>query len=132
MGVVVVRVRRQLARNGTFPFIDATISTNILGYDAAVCLDIVEPWIVEVFNSTRGPTSTRVLGKGGSLEDVPQIGKPKTMLEGDEPDIGRNLNSTDKYYPFRQIHTQSNRGWMLVREKFIRIMNHSTDTIHLA
>jgi hypothetical protein len=105
---------------------------NFIYYDAAVCLDIVEPWLVEVYNSTRGPTSTRILGKGGNLDGIPKVGKARETLGEDQWDFGRNLNSTDKYRPFRQIYRQSNRGWMLVREKFIRIMNHSTDTIHLA
>lgn len=72
-----------------------------IGYDAAVCLELFEPWIVDVYNSSVGVVnSIRLLSQTDEVADV--LGKE--ALEGrklsDESSLARKLNSSHIKYAY--------------------------------
>lgn len=70
----------------------------VIGYDAAVCLELYEPWIVEVYNSSFGfPSSMKIVDKAAEIKDMntqqvkeKRLGKPVS-----DPLVKRALNSTN-------------------------------------
>ncbi|KDR76711.1 hypothetical protein GALMADRAFT_225654 [Galerina marginata CBS 339.88] len=100
---VLVRLNDTYAQNGTFgvkgttlPDINGTLT--YIGYDAAVCLELYEPWVVEVYNSSVSiPGSMRIVDKAASIKDMnTQI--TKEQLKGSRisnPLVKRVLNSTN-------------------------------------
>ncbi|KAL0949830.1 hypothetical protein HGRIS_009865 [Hohenbuehelia grisea] len=74
---VLVRLNTSYTPDGKFPkysdasIPDATGKQTRIGYDGAMCLQLYEPWIVEVMNSTSGaPTSRRIVRKANEVEDL--------------------------------------------------------------
>ena len=79
-----------------------------IGYDAAVCLELFEPYIVEVYNSTMGlPTTMRVISKGGHIADDIVDGAAVTVRKGDpitDTSATRELNSTKLAAVYETLH----------------------------
>jgi len=68
---VLVRLRNSSALNATFPLwrADSEGSTTYIGYDAVACVEMCEPWIVQVYNSSLGiPTTMAIVGKSGTTD----------------------------------------------------------------
>jgi hypothetical protein len=73
--------------------LDATGNETRIGYDAAVCLELFEPWVVEVYNSTTGvPSSMKLVGPGSRVEDVKQ--GEKRIGQVDMTGVNPQLNSS--------------------------------------
>ena len=101
---ILVRLNTTFAPKGTFgtrsnhsiPNKDGFAT--FIGYDAAVCLELYEPWIVEVYNSSVGfPSSMRIVDKAAEIKDMntqqvkeKRLGKPVS-----DPLVKRALNSTN-------------------------------------
>ena len=85
---VLVRLKNGYAPNATFPvwstdpIIDPSGFTQI-GYDAVVCVEMYEPWIVQIYNSSLGiPKTMTIVGKSAT-----------TDFEADDGNRGRHLDS---------------------------------------
>ena len=74
---------------------DASGNPTFIGYDAAVCLQLFEPWLVEMYNSTTSlPSSTRLIEYG----NVTQQSGPGERRKGPpltNPNVSRQLNSSN-------------------------------------
>lgn len=99
--VVLVRLNTTFAAQGQFPILGDTIPdqngkpTNI-GYDAAVCIELFEPWVVEVYNSTVGaPTTLRIVEKKNIVEDFATGGikEKRTGKAISDANVRRELTS---------------------------------------
>jgi len=89
MEVVLVRLNNSYAHSANFPvwsadpIVDASKFSSRIGYDAAVCVEMYEPWIVEIYNSSLGiPTTMSVVSKSAS-----------TDFEADDGNTGPYLDS---------------------------------------
>ena len=126
-----MRVNTTYTPGGTFPIYgDPVLNANgvetQIGYDAAVCLEVYEPWIVEIFNGTAVPTSSvRLLGplKSSASQvasttkstDGWNVWKNKTVSKrrlrvgenGVPDDMNWTLNSTGKSDAFAVAHDNS-------------------------
>ncbi|KDQ11376.1 hypothetical protein BOTBODRAFT_459445 [Botryobasidium botryosum FD-172 SS1] len=66
--VHLVRINTAIPRNGSFP-VTASVNGSLIGYDAAVCLEVVEPWILQAYNITGGsPYTTEFFGRGDNVD----------------------------------------------------------------
>ncbi|KDR74467.1 hypothetical protein GALMADRAFT_71149 [Galerina marginata CBS 339.88] len=69
-----------------------------IGYDAAVCLELYEPWILEVYNgSVSLPSSLRIVDKSATITDMNNQFTTE-QLKGSkisDPLVKRNLTSTN-------------------------------------
>ena len=105
---ILVRLNDTFAPNGTFGVkgshtLDATGTNTSIGYDAAVCLELYEPWIVEVYNSsTSSPISTRIVDKASFVSNYdvdPRHEDDQQRFKGRRtvgPLVRTSLNSTGK------------------------------------
>jgi hypothetical protein len=80
---VVIRLNTSFTPNGRFPVFsnrtmpDVNGTETRIGYDAAVCLQKYEPWIVETYNtSIVSPTTLRIVDKGYGITSRPMIPIP--------------------------------------------------------
>ena len=100
---ILVRLNTSFAPNGTFgievisvPDVNGTAT--FIGYDAAVCLELYEPWVLEVYNSSVVfPNSMRIVDKGAKILDM-NTEKMKENRSGESisnPLVKRELNSTN-------------------------------------
>jgi hypothetical protein len=77
-----------------------------LGYDAAVCVETIEPWVVDAYNTTAGRATTfKIVGNGG-LSTLPfdygkRQGTPISVP------LNSTLNSTGKFVPFAVAYDSS-------------------------
>lgn len=104
---ILVRLNTSYAPNGVFPVLskdsvpDKDGNPTYIGYDACVCLELYEPWVLDVYNSTVGvPTSLRIVDAGAALRDMSNAflkerrkGPPLNDKDWDGP-VGRALNSS--------------------------------------
>lgn len=98
-----IRLNTSLTPHGQFgvhamasaPNVDGSFAS--IGYDAVVCLEIYEPWIVEVFNSSAGlPSSMTIIDHAAFISDASDSDK-KEVLKGSKITdtwVSRALNST--------------------------------------
>ncbi|KAF8075860.1 hypothetical protein FPV67DRAFT_386387 [Lyophyllum atratum] len=113
---VLVRLNTTYTPNGTFPrksdlsVPDQFGNPTWIGYDAAVCVQLFEPWIVEVYNTTTGlPTTMRVVEKGNEVRSINSV-KLQEKLTGfpvTDPDVNRQLNSSKLADVYACGHTNS-------------------------
>ncbi|CAG7848432.1 SubName: Full=Uncharacterized protein {ECO:0000313/EMBL:CCA71241.1} [Serendipita indica DSM 11827] len=105
--VIMIRLNTTYTPGGSF----GTYSTDkSIGYDAAVCVEAIEPYVVDAYNSTSGRAgSIRIVGKGdvlrGGLNNGERSGH---TLDG----FDAVLNSTKKFEPFAAGHENS-RGQII-------------------
>ena len=98
----------------------ANDSTVIL-YDAAVCLGVVEPYIVEHSVTLSGVEATFIATKNNTLSDT---NKAPFLIDGQElgtfdrtersEGVARTLNSTDLYTAFNLSYQNSVLNMLLV------------------
>lgn len=101
---MLVRLNTTYAGNGTFGALgkdsmpDKDGHATFVGYDAVVCLELYEPWVLGVYNSSIGlPTSIRIVEKSPTVRSDKSYSMRTERRLGDaitNPMIGRVLNST--------------------------------------
>jgi len=94
---VLVRLNHGYAPNATFPVwsADPTIDSPefSIGYDVVVCVEMYEPWIVQIYNSSLGvPTTMAIVGKSATTDFETDDGNRGPHLDT----YTRVLNSTGK------------------------------------
>ncbi|KAL0949015.1 hypothetical protein HGRIS_009111 [Hohenbuehelia grisea] len=74
---VLIRLNTSYTPEGQFPkyseesIPDETGALTRIGYDAAVCLELYEPWIVETYNSSAGPPSSmKIVSKSPQVQTL--------------------------------------------------------------
>ena len=119
-----------------FPVVRNLSSTNAffpsvpVGHDAMACLQVIEPWIVEVANTGRAVSMSGVVQRGGDVSSV-GVGKkrdklkgPRVKLEGkssvsilrsDGPD-SEGTNGQGKNAVFRAVSVAAANDWWAVCE----------------
>jgi len=103
--IVLVRLNNSFVPAGQFPVfsevpeVDAGGRETRIGYDAAACVELYEPWVIEVFhNSDLGLVATvRIVEQANSIKSV--LGEQNIGF-GRKGGVPRVLNSTGKYPPF--------------------------------
>ena len=73
----------------------------MIGYDAAVCVQRYEPWVVETYNtSIASPSILRIVGKGNASTPL----SPSGNIQGAPIANTRCLNTTEKGTVFSTAH----------------------------
>jgi hypothetical protein len=99
--MVLIRLNTTFAPQGSFPILGEPIldqngTATYIGYDAAVCIEVFDPWIVEVYNGTAGsPTTLGIVEEKNIVENF-NTGNTKEKREGPEisdPNVRRELTS---------------------------------------
>ena len=97
---VLVRLNNSYIPNAKFPvwsadpIEDASGFSSRIGYDAAVCVEMYEPWIVQTYNSSLGvPTTMTIVGKSDTTDFEADDGNKGPHLDS----YTRALNSTGKF-----------------------------------
>jgi len=95
---VLVRLSDLFVPNATFPvWGSAWGSTSRIGYDAVVCVEMCEPWIVQIYNSSLGiPTTMAIVSKSATTDFETDDGNRGPRLDS----YTRVLNSTDKDFAY--------------------------------
>ncbi|TFK74366.1 hypothetical protein BDN72DRAFT_833278 [Pluteus cervinus] len=113
---VIVRLNTSYTPNGTFLRLsdlsvpDATGNASFIGYDAAVCLELFEPWVLETYNTSMGlPTTLRLLDKSATIlnHDSQQLKESNIGATITDPDVKRQLNSTGLVGAYIAAHQNS-------------------------
>lgn len=119
--VLSVRLNTSYTPNGRFPLYGTALPDQFgnetrIGYDAAVCVEAYEPWIVETFNATGvPPSSTRIVRRNDTLVDstghaLSDGAKKRRALDTNKPgmpEVQWILNSTGKSNAFAVAHDNS-------------------------
>jgi hypothetical protein len=97
--IVLVRLNNSYTHDAKFPvwseetIVDDSGFTSRIGYDAVVCVEMYEPWVVEIYNSSLGvPTTMGIIGKSASTDFETDDGRRGAYLGS----YTRGLNSTGK------------------------------------
>ena len=105
---VLIRLNTSFTPSGRFPvyynesLIDG-VETRI-GYDAAVCVEKYEPWIIEAYNTSIGsPTALRIVERGDGSTSL----LPSGDIRGPPIANTRYLNTTGKIPAFYVAHDNS-------------------------
>ncbi|KAG6850014.1 hypothetical protein H0H93_002463 [Arthromyces matolae] len=115
---VLVRLNTSYTPNGTFSrksdqsVPDAQGNPTWIGYDAAVCVELFEPWIVEVYNSTTGlPTTLRIVEAGNLVrsQNTPQLQEELVGLPlvNSDSSVSQQLNSSNLADVYESAHDNS-------------------------
>jgi len=106
---VLVRLNTSFTPSGRFPIYGEPVADlngveTRIGYDAVVCVQRYDPWIVEAYNTSVGsPTVLRIVEEGyGSTLMLPNGG-----IRGPPLANTRNLNTTGKNRAFYVAHDNS-------------------------
>lgn len=99
--MVLIRLNTTFTPQGIFPVLsdnkpDADGNSTWIGYDAAVCIEMFEPWVVDVYNGTLGALTTlRIVDKANTAKDTNIYGKRERMVRHSisDPNIRRELTS---------------------------------------
>jgi len=110
---VFVQLNTSLTPSGRFPaYWTESLPKGVevrLGYDAAVCLQKFEPWIIEAYNTSTG--SSFALGIVGKQNDSTSL-SPSGTIRGARMENTRYLNATGKDFVFSTVHNSSvDRFW---------------------
>jgi len=99
---VLVRLDKGWEPNSYFPVSrefnrTPAVTTFEIGYDAVVCVEMYEPWIVQIYNSSLGvPTTMAIVGKSASTDSETDYGNRGPYLNS----YTRALNSAGKGIAF--------------------------------
>ncbi|KAK0205990.1 hypothetical protein DFS33DRAFT_1256607 [Desarmillaria ectypa] len=114
---VLVRLNTTYSPSGTFAaysdgfVLDMNGTETRIGYDAAVCLELYEPYIVETYNSTTGvPSSTGIISQNKVITDSFAQGAPEEKRRGKAvtgSNVKRQLNSTRLQDVYNTLHGNS-------------------------
>jgi len=101
-----IRVSTDFTPSGRFPvYSNNSWAGRRIGYDAGVCLEMWEPWIVETYNASVVSTSAlRIVGRG----DGSTLLSPSGNIRGAPIANTRYLNRTRKHDVFWQGFMNSN------------------------
>jgi len=103
---VLIRLNTSFTPVGRFPVYSKKSANGVetkIGYDAAVCVEKYEPWIIEAYNTSVGsPTTLRIVEKGYGNTSLPS-GK----IQGDPIQNTRYLNTTGKLKSYAVAHDNS-------------------------
>ncbi|KAF7313376.1 hypothetical protein HMN09_00493300 [Mycena chlorophos] len=109
---LLIRLNTTYAPDGKFLTYSAESIANqngtqtFIGYDAAVCLEVYESYVLEVYNSTIGnPASTRIVSKGNTIVDLLNTEVDTRPLN--DPSVKRVLNSTNLRQAYEVAHGNS-------------------------
>jgi len=96
--IVLIRLHRMYTPNATFPVWGADPAPGFdIGYDAAVCVQMYEPWTVQIYKSSLGvPTTMTIVGKSATTDFESDDGNRGPRLDS----YTRALNSTGNYQAF--------------------------------
>ena len=101
---VLVRLNNSYTHTASFPvwstdaIVDASGFSSRIGYDAVVCVEMYEPWILEIYNSSLGvPTTMAIVNKSASTDFETDDGSRGPHLGS----YVRALNSTGKYSAYQ-------------------------------
>lgn len=107
---VLIRLNTSFTPSGRFPVYsneslpDANGVETWIGYDAAVCVEKYEPWIIEAYNMTIGsPTALRIIDRGDGSTSL----SPSGNIRGHPIANTRYLNATGKNSAFFVAHDNS-------------------------
>ena len=107
---VLVRLNTSLTPSGQFPVYSDKPPQYFdwpeirLGFDAAVCVQRYEPWIIEAYNTTTGPpVALRIVGKANASTSLP----PSGSIRGARIANTRSLNTTGKDLVFGAANDNS-------------------------
>ena len=110
---VIIRYDAMFTTNSAFPVHsnDTEWGDGEIGFDAAVCVQKYEPWIVEVYNAPfASPSILQIIEKGNGSTSLPPSGDLRgTLIEGT-----RYLNASGKSPTFNLAHTNGVRQMMKV------------------
>jgi len=107
---VLVRLNTSLTPSGQFPVYSDKPPQGYdwpgtrLGFDAAVCVQSYEPWIIEAYNATTGPP--HALGIVGKVNASTPLSPSGSIRGARIANIGF-LNTTGKDTVFEEAHTNS-------------------------
>jgi len=107
---VLIRLNTSFTPSGRFPVYsneslpDANGVESRIGYDAAVCVEKYEPWIIEAYNTSIGsPTALRIVERGDGSTSL----LPSGNIRGSPIANTRYLNTTGKNPAFFVAHDNS-------------------------
>ena len=107
---VLIRLNTSFTPSGRFPVYsneslpDANGVESRIGYDAAVCVEKYEPWIIEAYNTSIGsPTALRIVERGDGSTSL----LPSGNIRGPPIANTRYLNTTGKNPAFFVAHDNS-------------------------
>jgi len=89
---------------------------NGIGYDAVVCVEVFEPWVVETYNgtaSTSVPRTNGIVGPGLALHDAGENLDDQALLSAGR--AAKGLNATGKDDVFKGV--QRNARNILLKDK---------------
>ena len=96
---VLIRISIGWAPNSSFPVYSKGARGYEVGYDAAVCVQKYEPWIIEAYNAPFAPPSILgIVEKGNSSTS------PSGNILGLPIENTRYLNTSNKYRAFDKAH----------------------------
>jgi len=110
---VFIQLNTSLTPSGRFPaYWTESLPKGVelrLGYDAAVCVQKYEPWVIETYNSSTGSSfALRVIGKQNDITPL----SPSGTIRGAQIENTRYLNATGKDFVFSTAHNNSvDRFW---------------------
>ncbi|KAG6901638.1 hypothetical protein C0995_009739 [Termitomyces sp. Mi166 len=115
---VLVRLNTSYTPNGTFArksdqsILDDEGNPTWIGYDAAICVELFEPWIVEIYNSTTGlPSTLRIVEPVNVVrsQDTPELQEKlvELPLSMTDSDTHRQLNSSKLADVYEGAHGNS-------------------------
>ncbi|KAG5645260.1 hypothetical protein DXG03_006562 [Asterophora parasitica] len=115
---VLVRINTTYTPDGKFarlsdqsiPDIDG--KPTYIGYDAIACVQLFEPWVLEIYNSTTGlPSSTRVVGKGNVIVSNNTVDREEKLIGTPlvDTDVNRALNSSNLFSVVNQMIKDNGR-----------------------
>ena len=102
---VLIQVRTKFTPSGRFPVYFNRVSpfspSDQVGYDAAVCVQKYESWIIETWKtSVTSPSVLRIVGKGDGNPPL----SPRGNIRGTPIANTRYLNTTGSDVPFTMAH----------------------------
>jgi hypothetical protein len=107
---VLIRLNTSFTPSGRFPVYsneslrDASGVETRIGYDAVVCVEKYEPWIIEAYNTSIGsPAALRIIERGGGSTSL----LPSGNIRGPPIANTRYLNTTGKIDAFSVAHDNS-------------------------
>lgn len=108
-----IRLNTSFAAQGQFSALgeavpDANGSATHIGYDAVVCIEMFEPWVVDVYNSSIGdPTPQNIVERGNVVRDL-EAGKERMVGEPiSDPTVRRKLTSERMQQVYVAAHQNS-------------------------
>ncbi|CAA7269011.1 unnamed protein product [Cyclocybe aegerita] len=91
---------------GPYPLLNEDGNMTYIGYDAAVCVELYEPWVLEVYNSSSGaPATMRIRDAMATLRDLE--GEDMKGERITDPLVSRGLNSSHMWSAYVAGHQNS-------------------------